>query len=110
MPSMTRSPLTLVQETYGLAKEHLPSYSSQFSRKDFTQAQMFTVLVLRQFFKTAYRGIQQILLDWSELREALDLQKVPHWTALEKAEKRLLKKGSLTESLALRLHLPESAA
>ena len=36
-------------------------YSSRFSRRDFTQHQHFAILVLRQFLRTDYRGIVQVL-------------------------------------------------
>lgn len=100
MPSMSRSPLQVAHEAFCLAKRKLQPYSSKFSRKDYTQAQHFALLVLKHFFKTTFRGVRQILLDWSDLRRALDLSEdsVPHWTTLEKAEKRLLKKGVLSDS------------
>ena len=49
---------------------------------------------MRQFFGLDYRGVQQLFLDWSGPRDVLDLEAVPHWTAIEKAEKRLMKKGA----------------
>ena len=55
-----------------------PAYSSPFSRKDFTQHQLFAILVLRQFFKTDYRGIYRFLEDLADLHEVLGLEKVPH--------------------------------
>ena len=48
---------------YHLASQSLPDRSSKFSRKDFTLPQLFACLVLRQFFKTDYRGICHILAD-----------------------------------------------
>lgn len=100
MPSMSRSPLQVAHEAFCLAKRKLQPYSNKFSRKDYTQAQHFAVLVLKRFFKTTFRGIRQILLEWSDLRRVLDLseESVPHWTTLEKAEKRLLKKGVMSDS------------
>lgn len=100
MPSMSRSPLQVAHEAFCLAKRKLQPYSSKFSRKDYTQAQHFALLVLKHFFKTTFRGVRQILLDWSDLRRVLGLSEdsVPHWTTLEKAEKRLLKKGVLSDS------------
>lgn len=101
MPSrraMTQSPLALAREAYRLAQEGLPTYSSTRSRHDFTQAQLFAVLALRQFFRTDYRGIVQMLADFSDLRRELKLTKLPHFTTLQKAEQRLVKKGVLTLS------------
>jgi len=100
MPSMSRSPLQVAHEAFCLAKRKLQPYSSKFSRQDYTQAQHYALLVLKHFFKTTFRGLRQIVLDWSDLRRVLDLTEdsVPHWTTLEKAEKRLLKKGLSSDS------------
>jgi hypothetical protein len=57
------------------------------------------MLAVRAFLRLDYRSTQQLLLDWSDLREAIKLKEVPHWTTLEKAEKRILKKGASTASL-----------
>ena len=73
-----------------IGKDALPAYSHRFSPKKFTQPQLFACLVLKEFHKADYRGITAILADHSDLREVLDLKKVPHWTALHKASQRLL--------------------
>ena len=96
--SMTYSPLALAKEALLVAQASLPPYSSHFSKKDFTQHQLFALLVLRQFFETDYRGIVQIVRDWSDLREALGLKKVPHYSTLCYAQQRLLKKGAFAAS------------
>src|SRR4030042_6166193 len=92
---MTKSPLALAKTAFQTAKDALPSYSHPFSPKRFTQHQLFAILVLRQFLKTDYRGIIQMLKDFSDLRKALDLKQVPHYSTLCYAEKRLIKKGLL---------------
>jgi hypothetical protein len=92
---MTKSPLALAREALATGEKSLPPQSSRFSRKDFTQAQLFAILVLRQFFKVDYRGIVQLLQDLGELREVLNLQKIPHYSTLCYAERRLLEKGAL---------------
>ena len=93
--SMTKSPLALAQKALQVAKASLEPYSNKYSPRRYTQPQLFTILVLRQFFKTDYRGIEQMLYDFSDLRLVLDLQKVPDHSTLQKAEARLLKKGLL---------------
>ncbi len=110
MRSMTKSPLDLAREAYTVGKLGLSEFSSKFSRKDFRQAQLFALLVLRQFFNADYRKTMQMVLEWSDLREVLELQKVPHWTTLEKAEKRMLKKGLSANCSALYATSPASAA
>ena len=53
------------------------------------------VNALREFLKTDYRGLEALLRDWSDLRQALGLTKVPDHSTLQKAAVRLLeKKGS----------------
>jgi len=95
MRAMTKSPVALAKEALAVAKAALPAYSSRFSKKDFTQPQLFAILALRQFFKTDYRGTVQLLRDFSELRSALKLKKIPHYSTLCYAEGRLVKKGLL---------------
>lgn len=94
---MTKSPVALGREALAVAQEALPAYSSPFSPKVFTQHQLFAILVLRQFFRTDYRGVAQLLTDLSDIREALNLKKVPHYSTLCYAERRLPKKGLLTD-------------
>jgi hypothetical protein len=90
---MTKSPRAVAREALRVARDALPAYSSKFSRRDFTQHQLFALMVLKTFLKTDFRGLTQMLLDFSELREDLGLDKVPHYSTLCKAMQRLLKKG-----------------
>ena len=58
---MTKSPRAVAREAQCLAREALPAYSSKFSRKDFTQHQLFAPLfAMKTSFKTDYRGVSQI--------------------------------------------------
>ncbi len=107
---MTKSPRAVAQEALRLAREALPPYSSKFSRKDFTQHQLFALLVLKTFFKTDYRGLVQMLADFRELRDDLGLDKIPHYSTLCKALQRLLKKGSPFASSSWRPCAPRNAA
>jgi len=59
----------------------------------FYPGQLFAILILRQFFQTDYRGIVQLLEDLTGLKKVLGLTKVPHFTTLQKAQQRLVKKG-----------------
>ena len=72
-------------------KEAFCDYSHKFSPKKFTQPQLFACLVLKEFEKKDYRGVAQLLQDCSDLREAIGLRWVPHYTTLQKAGRRLLK-------------------
>ena len=90
---MSKSPLAVAREALRVAAESLPAYSSARSRRDYTQHQLFAVLALRQFFRADHRGIVAILADSSDLRGALGLARVPHYSTLAYAARRLLKKG-----------------
>lgn len=103
MRSMTKSPVGLARQALCVAESALPAHSSKYSRHDFTQHQLFAILVLRQFFKTDYRGIVRLLAEWSDLRKALGLGKVPHYSTLCYAQQRLLKKGLWTRCSPLSL-------
>jgi hypothetical protein len=95
---MTKSPRAVAREALALARESLPAYSSKYSRKDFTQHQLFALLALKVFLKTDYRGVIAFLDDFAELRDDLGLAKVPDQSTLCYANKRLLKKGSSSYS------------
>ena len=95
---MTKSPRAVAREALRLAQETLPAYASKFSRKDFTQHQLFALLALKTFFKTDYRGTVELLKDFAELRDDLGLADVPHYSTLCYAAGRLLKKGSSSAS------------
>ncbi len=107
---MTRSPRAVAREALRLAQEALPPYSSNFSRQDFTQHQLFALLALKTFFKTDYRGLIQLVKDFAELRQDLALDKVPHYSTLCYAAGRLLKKGSSSCSSSRPPRAPRRAA
>ena len=97
---MTKSPRAVAREALRLAREALPAYSSKFSRKDYTQHQLFALLALKTFLKTDYRGVIQMLADFAELRQDLALDEIPHYATLCYAAGRLKKGGSSCPSSA----------
>jgi hypothetical protein len=107
---MTKSPRAVAREALRLAREALPAYSSKFSRRDYTQHQLFALLALKTFFKTDYRGLIQMVEDFAELRQDLGLDKVPHYSTLCYAEQRLQKKGSSSCSSSRPPRAPRTAA
>src|SRR5262249_61951105 len=46
---MTTSPVALARAALDAARGALPAYSSRYSRKDYTQHQLFALLTLREF-------------------------------------------------------------
>ena len=100
MPEATLFPLKLAREALEVGSRSLPLYSSKYARHDFTQPQLFAVLVLLGFLRLKYRKTKAVLADWSDLREALGLAKVPDPTTLCKAHKRLLRLGMFRRLLS----------
>ena len=107
---MTKSPRAVAREALRLAQQALPAFSSKFSRKDFTQPQLFAGLTLKTFFKTDYRGVVQLLKDFAELRQELGLRAVPHYSTLCYAAGRLPKKRGSPPSCWRRPCAPTRAA
>jgi len=89
--ALTKSPMALARQAMRLARQKLPLYAHRFSPKTYTQHQLFVCLVLKTFFKTDYRGITAILRDFDALCSFLDLKRIPHFTTLQKASRRLLR-------------------
>jgi hypothetical protein len=92
MRCLTKSPLAFAKTALVIAEAELPPYSHPKSPHKFTQPQLFAMLALREFLRTDYRGIINILAEWSDLREVLGLKQLPHYSTLCYAERRLLKK------------------
>ena len=90
MSTTSKSPRKVSLVALDVGTEALPAYCHRFSPKVFTQPQLFACLVLKEFFKADYRGIMGILADTPGLCDAIGLKKVPHWTTLQKASRRLL--------------------
>ena len=91
MSKLSKSPLRVARAAWAVATQALPRYAHRFSPQKFTQPQLFACLVLKTFFKTDYRGLAAQLADHSDLRAALGLAVVPHFTTPQKASRRLLR-------------------
>src|SRR5258708_33604156 len=96
----TRSPLALARVALAVGEAALPAYGSRFSRRDFTQPQLFALLCLKAFLHQDYRGLIALLADWSDLRQALRLRKLPHYSTLCYAEARLSTRPQFERLLA----------
>ena len=95
---MTKSALAVARQALEIAREAIPAYSSKFSKKTYTQHQLFAALAVKTFLGTDYRGIEQHLNDWSDLRDELGLHAdIPDHSTLQKAAERILeKKGPIS--------------
>jgi Transposase DDE domain len=86
----SKSPRAVLLAALATAERALPRYSHRNSPKTFTQQQLFACLVLKNFLKADYRGVVAHLADCPSLAETLGLARVPHYTTLQKAARRLL--------------------
>ncbi len=92
MSTTTKSPIAVAQRALTVARKTLRAFANRFSPKRYTQHQLFACLTLKVFFKTDYRGIVQLLRNLSDLRQVLHLTHIPHFTTLQKASVRLLRR------------------
>jgi len=90
MSITSKSPNAVARTALRVASRALPPYSHRFSPKRFTQPQLLTIIVLKTFFKTDFRGIIKLLQDMPQLTKILKLKTVPHYTTIQKASARLL--------------------
>ncbi len=90
MSRTSKSPRKVLITAWAVAQSVLPAYSHKFSPKTYTQHQFFACLVLKTFLKTDYRGLAALLEDCPDLCKAIELERVPHFTAFQKTAKRLL--------------------
>lgn len=89
----SKSPLELAKVALEAAREAIPPYSSRFSRHDYTQHQLYALVALRRLLRTDYRGLEAMLRDWAELRDALGLARVPDHSTIQRAERRFRAKS-----------------
>jgi hypothetical protein len=92
MGTLSKSPTRVVRHALAVAKGRPPEYAHRFSPRKFTQPQLFACLVLKTFLNTDYRGVEAHLGEHSDLRAVLGLRLVPHFTTLQKASRRLLRR------------------
>src|SRR3974390_1254384 len=85
-----KSPRKVMHYAYGLAKSCMRSYSSKFSRKDFTLPQLFACLVVREHQKLTYRGVEALLRDSDHWCKQIGMRKVPDHNTLHRAFHALL--------------------
>src|SRR2546429_6356109 len=80
-----KSPRKVMHAAFCLARETLPTYSSKFSRHDFTLPQLFACLVVRQHQRKSYREAEMLLRDSSHWCRQIGMKKVPDHNTLCRA-------------------------
>lgn len=93
-----KSPRRVLNAAYSLAAACLAP-RSRFSRKDFTDAQLFACLVLREHQKKSYRGVVALLKDCPDWCADIGLKKVPDHNTLCRAHRNLVKPGVVERML-----------
>src|SRR5258707_945201 len=92
MSPTTKSPVAVARRALAAAAKTLRPFAHRFSPRRYTQPQLFACPVLKVFFQTDYRGVAQYLRDLADLRGALGRTRVPPFTTLQKASRRLLRR------------------
>ncbi len=84
---------------YHLASLCLPKYSSKFSRHDFTLAQLFACLVLKEQQRRSYREAEALLRDSPEWCHAIGMSRPPDHNTLCRAGGMLLRQSRVKRLL-----------
>jgi hypothetical protein len=100
----------VLRVAYEAARRAIPPYSHPCSPKKFTQHQLFACLVLKEFLKTDYRGVESLLADSDSLRAVIELRCSPDFTTLQKAARRLLRSPLVPKLLDETLRLARRAS
>jgi hypothetical protein len=87
----SKSPRKVLRLAYELARDALPDYGSPFSRHDFTNAQLFACLVLREHQRKSFRGVEVLLRDSPQWLGDIGLSKAPDHNTLCRAFDRFVK-------------------
>jgi hypothetical protein len=103
-----KSPRKVMRMAWCFARRTLDSYSNKYSRHDFTLAQLFACLVIRELLGLSYRKLEAFLRDTPDWMADLGMVRVPDHNTLCRASARLLKepvvKKLLDEQIALAAH------
>lgn len=73
---------------YRTAPMFAPAHTNTTGPRKFTQHQLIAILTLKEFLGSDYRSVTALLEERADLRQAIQLSQVPHWTTLHKAAAR----------------------
>jgi hypothetical protein len=86
------------------AAPRIAPYSDIASPKVFTQRQLLALLALRKYTRSTYRGVIELLIMMPQLREAIGLKRLPHFTTLQKFDARVDIESLVNDILAQLVH------
>src|SRR5690349_11855141 len=81
----SQSPRMVLRAAHRLALKVLAPHSCKFSRQDFTLAQLFACLVLREFYGLSYRRTEKLLVDSPQWLADIGLSAAPDHNTLWRA-------------------------
>ncbi len=77
--------IRFVELSSGLIRDsRIPLFSSKFSKKTYTQHQLLTLLLLKEYLAEDYRDTVELTEIMDSLREKIHLDEVPHFTTIQK--------------------------
>ena len=97
----SQSPRMVLRAAHRLALKVLPAYSCKLSRQDFTLAQLFACLVLREFYGLSYRRTERLLIDSPQWLADIGLSAAPDHNTLWRAFGVILKTRCVNRLLDL---------
>ena len=68
---------------------HLEIYSCKYSKRKYTQHQLLTLVLLKEYLKTDYRSIVELVELMDPVRSRIGLKQAPHFTTLHKFVRRI---------------------
>ena len=81
----SRSPRRVLRAAHRLGQRVLPDHAGKFARHDFTLAQLFACLVLREFYGLSYRRAEHLLRDSPQWLADIGLSAAPDHNTLWRA-------------------------
>ena len=103
-----KSPIKVMVVAHALGQQLFEEHSHKFSRKDFTLPQLFSCLVLGEHQKKSFRGVEALLVDCSDLREAVGLKSAPDHNTLWRAFEHLIKPSKMNRALDLTAEMAQA--
>ena len=94
-----KSPVKVMRAAHALGGRLFDERAHKFARKDYTLPQLFACLVLREHQKQSYRGVEALLADCRDLREAVGLRRAPDHNTLWRAFEHLVKPSKVDRAL-----------
>ncbi|QLC49345.1 IS5 family transposase [Methanolobus zinderi] len=68
---------------------HLEIYSCKYSKRKYTQHQLMALVLLKEYLKTDYRSIVELIQLMNPVKSRIGLKQVPHYTTLHKFVRRI---------------------